>query len=78
LFVSSTGRPLSPQQLDRQLRQFCARTDVGLPDGATAHALRHFHGSQLAVRGVPLPIIQQLMGHANPATTMISTSASAK
>jgi hypothetical protein len=27
-----------------------------------AHALRHFFGSQLAVRGVPLPIIQQLKG----------------
>jgi integrase/recombinase XerC len=77
LFISNDGRPLSQQQLDRQLRQFCARTEIGPPDGAMAHALRHFYGSQLAVRGVPLPIIQQLMGHTNPATTTIYTRATA-
>jgi integrase/recombinase XerC len=77
LFISNDGRPLSQQQLDRQLRQFCARTEVDLPDGAMAHALRHFFGSQLAVRRVPLPIIQQLMGHTNPATTTIYTRATA-
>jgi site-specific recombinase XerD len=31
--------------------------------------------AQLAVRGVPLPIIQQLMGHTDPATTTIYTRA---
>jgi site-specific recombinase XerD len=77
LFISNDARPLSQQQLDRQLRQFCARSEVDLPDGAMAHALRHFYGSQLAVRGVPLPIIQQLMGHTNPATTTIYTRATA-
>ncbi len=77
LFVSNDARPLSQQQLDRQLRQFCARTEVDRPDGAMAHGLRHFYGSQLAVRGVPLPIIQQLMGHTNPATTTIYTRATA-
>jgi integrase/recombinase XerC len=77
LFILNEGRPLSQQQLDRQLRQFCNRTDIELPDGAMAHALRHFYGSQLAVRGVPLPIIQQLMGHTNPATTTIYTRATA-
>ena len=76
LFIANDARPLSQQQLDRKLRQFCARTDVDLPD-AMAHALRHFYGSQLAVRGVPLPIIQQLMGHTNPATTTIYTRATA-
>jgi site-specific recombinase XerD len=77
LFIANDARPLSQQQLDRQLRQFCARVNVDLPDGAMAHALRHFYGSQLAIRGVPLPIIQQLMGHTNPATTTIYTRATA-
>jgi site-specific recombinase XerD len=47
---------------------------VDLHDGAMAHVLRHFYGSQLAVRGVPLPMIQQVMGHTNPATTTIYTN----
>jgi integrase len=48
----------------------------------THHALPRFvtvsyYGSQLAVRGVPMSIIQQLMGHTNPATTTIYTRATA-
>jgi integrase/recombinase XerD len=73
MFVSNTGRLLNQQQLDRQLRQFCIRAEVSLPDGAMAHGLRHYYGSQLARRGVPLSIIQQLMGHTNPTTTSIYT-----
>jgi len=37
---------------------------------ATLHRLRHRYGTQLALAGVPLPIIQQLMGHAKIETTM--------
>lgn len=34
------------------------------------HCLRHTFGSELAARGVPLPVIQELMGHASITTTM--------
>src|SRR4051794_40122295 len=42
--------------------------------GAMAHALRHSYGLELAVRGVLLPVIQQLLGHTDPRTTSISTA----
>ena len=45
-----------------------------VPDGAAAHALRHHFGVQLTLRGVPLPALQQLMGHADPRTTSIYTA----
>lgn len=32
-----------------------------------------YYGTQLATRGVPLPIIQQLLGHASATTTAIYT-----
>ena len=33
------------------------------------HDLRHTYGSHLAMRGVPLKVIQELMGHATVAMT---------
>lgn len=34
------------------------------------HSLRHHFGTELAARGVPLPTIKELMGHADIHTTM--------
>jgi site-specific recombinase XerD len=34
------------------------------------HDLRHTYGSHLAMRGVPLKVIQELMGHATIDMTM--------
>ena len=42
-----------------------------------AHALRHSYGMELALRGVPLPVIQQLLGHTDPRTSSIYTTAHA-
>ena len=77
VFVGNNGRPIAQQFVDRLLRRLCDRASVGHPDGAMAHALRHHYGTQLAVRGVPLPVIQQLLGHSNPRTTSIYTLATA-
>jgi integrase len=40
-----------------------------------AHALRHTYGMDLAMRGVPLAVIQQLMGHDAPRTIYTVTHA---
>jgi site-specific recombinase XerD len=34
------------------------------------HSLRHTFGTECAARGVPVPVIKELMGHASIATTM--------
>lgn len=41
-----------------------------LGSDATLHRLRHRFGTELGRQGVSVPVIQQLMGHANVATTM--------
>jgi site-specific recombinase XerD len=51
------------------------RLTAGRCDG---HALRHTYGMDLAMRGVPLSVIQQLMGHDDPRTTSIYTVAHAE
>jgi integrase/recombinase XerD len=39
-------------------------------ENATPHRLRHFYGTYLSSKGVPVQVIQELMGHSNPKTTM--------
>lgn len=73
LFVRSDGTPLPYQTLDRIIRGLADRSGVVLPRGSATHSLRHHFGSQLALRGVHVSIIQQLMGHADPRTTSIYT-----
>jgi integrase len=36
----------------------------------TPHRLRHTYGTMLSRRGIPVQVIQELMGHSSPATTM--------
>lgn len=76
-FIRHDRRPLDQPFIDALLRRCARSVGVPAPDGAMAHGLRHHYGMSLAVRGVPLPIIQQLMGHADPRTTSIYTRAHA-
>ena len=64
---SHDGSPLTQQVLDRTLRRLATSAGIAPPEGAMAHALRHTYGMDLAMRGVPLSVIQQLMGHDDPA-----------
>lgn len=78
LFVRSDGAGLNQQWLDRLTRRCAAAAHVHLPGDAATHAYRHHYGVQLALRGVPVPVIQQLMGHVDPRTTSIYTRAAAR
>ena len=35
------------------------------------HRLRHFFATQLIAKGVPVQVIQKLLGHSSPVTTMV-------
>ena len=68
LLVRHNGTRLTQQFVDSLLRRLTVTCGVTAPEGAMAHALRHSYGMELALRGVPLPVIQQLLGHADPRT----------
>jgi len=57
------------------LCRLCAIAGIDMPVGAMAHALRHHYGTQLALRNVPVPVFQQLLGHGDPRTSAIYTRA---
>jgi site-specific recombinase XerD len=71
LFVRRNGNLLTQQSVDHLLRRVAALAGLTPPEGAMADALRHTYGTELALRGVPVAVIQQLLGHADPRTTAI-------
>jgi len=78
LFVRLSGEQMTRQDIDEVLRRLCRAGAVTAPDGEMAHGLRHHYGTQLALHGVPVPVIQQLLGHADPRTSSIYTRVAAQ
>lgn len=75
LFRGARGGPLSPDLVRRAVR--AARVQLGLPDTATPHALRHSFATHLLARGADLRALQELLGHASLSSTQIYTAVDA-
>jgi integrase len=67
VFLAPDGQPFNNDRLNNAIRKLCKQ--AGLRKIGW-HTLRHTFASHLAMRGVPLPAIKELMGHANITTTM--------
>jgi integrase len=68
MFVNTNGRYVNPESLIRLFD----RVQERLPDLAHIrfHDLRHTHASLLVMAGVPIKVVSERLGHANPAFTM--------
>ena len=67
VFTDTDGRPFDYKRLDRRLAKVCNAAGTR---HISWHILRHTFASQLAMKGVPLPVVQVLLGHASITTTM--------
>ncbi|OPX25114.1 MAG: hypothetical protein B1H04_00695 [Planctomycetales bacterium 4484_123] len=71
LFVSRSGRPLRREDLFRLVRKYVRR--AALRGRVSPHTLRHCFATQLLAGGADLRSVQEMLGHADIATTQIYT-----
>ena len=71
VLLSNNGKPLTRARI-WQIVQECART-AGIRKKVYPHVLRHSFASHLLNHGADLRVIQEMLGHADIATTQIYT-----
>ncbi|MBN1269100.1 MAG: site-specific tyrosine recombinase XerD [Kiritimatiellae bacterium] len=71
LFLTRLQRPFGRKGLWKLIKKY-ARL-AGIAKNVTPHTLRHSFASHLLANGAPLRVIQEMLGHADIATTQIYT-----
>ncbi len=71
LLLSRTGRPLTRIEIWRLVKKYAKR--AGMHRNVTAHTLRHCFATHLLSGGADLRSVQEMLGHADIATTQIYT-----
>ena len=71
LFLSRTGKPLDRIDIWRIVKKYALR--AGMPESLSAHTLRHCFATHMLSGGADLRSLQEMLGHADIATTQIYT-----
>jgi integrase len=63
-----TGKPIDRSKLLKRFKAALGRADVR---AVRFHDLRHTFGTRMAAQGMPMRVLQELMGHRDFKTTLI-------
>ncbi|MCI0677946.1 MAG: site-specific integrase [Actinobacteria bacterium] len=67
VFTNSDGEPVHPHSICQTFERIAVR--AGVPR-IRLHDIRHTHGTLLIKAGVPVKVVSERLGHANPAFTV--------
>jgi integrase/recombinase XerD len=71
LFLTYRGGPFTRKGLWRLVKDYARR--AAITKNVSPHTLRHSFASHLLANGAPLRVIQEMLGHADIATTQVYT-----
>lgn len=71
LFLSQQSKPLSRQRLWQIIKNYTIK--IGITKNVSPHTLRHSFATHLLQNGAPIRVIQEMLGHADIATTQVYT-----
>jgi integrase len=67
VFTDRRGLPIKPNRISTRFSDMAAK--AGLPSRVTFHSLRHTCGAWLSMKGVPMRVIQAILGHSSISAT---------
>ena len=76
LFLNRYGKPISRVYFFKQIKKYAEQ--AGIETSVSPHTLRHCFATHLLENGAQLRAVQEMLGHANIATTQIYTHISTK
>lgn len=71
LFLTYRGKGFSRKGLWKIIRSYAVKAGIG--SRVSPHTLRHSFASHMLANGAPLRVVQEMLGHADIATTQIYT-----
>jgi integrase len=71
VFLDDQEDPVKPDRVSRRFKFYAEKAE--LADRITFHSCRHTTGTWLAMKGVPLRVIQGILGHSQASTTEVYT-----
>lgn len=69
VFTDGRGLPIKKDRVSKRFKFFCRKAKLRRREDLHFHCLRHTCGSWLAMKGIPMRVIQQILGHSSVSVT---------